>query len=127
MGDIAKFLLRGDGSSQLRLDINSCSACSKALPALKGRRDLAETIFTSLNNHVIGAIRDETGREMAANIFGKEWQQDRSYSDGTNNSTSVRRELHHIFHTAIFKGPGGHLALLDLSPARVCLSHFLYT
>ena len=76
---------------------------ASALPALKGRRDLAETIFTNLNNHVIGAIRDETGREMAANIFGKEWQQDRSYSyGGSNNSTSVRRELRHIFHTGIF-------------------------
>ncbi|HWA09498.1 MAG TPA: TraM recognition domain-containing protein [Opitutaceae bacterium] len=76
---------------------------SSALPALKGRRDLAETIFTNLNNHVIGAIRDETGREMAANIFGKEWQKDRSYSyGGPSNSMSVRRELRHIFHTGIF-------------------------
>lgn len=76
---------------------------ASALPALKGRRDLAETIFTNLNNHVIGAIRDETGREMAANIFGKEWQKDRSYSyGGTNSSISVRHELRHIFHTGIF-------------------------
>jgi type IV secretory pathway TraG/TraD family ATPase VirD4 len=76
---------------------------ASVLPALKGRRDLAETIFTNLNNHVIGAIRDETGREMAANIFGKEWQKDRSYSyGGTNNSTSVRSELRHIFDTGIF-------------------------
>lgn len=76
---------------------------ASVLPALKGRRDLAESIFTNLNNHVIGAIRDETGREMAANIFGKEWQKDRSYSyGGTNNSTSIRSELRHVFHTGIF-------------------------
>ena len=76
---------------------------SSALPALKGRRDLAETIFTNLNNHVIGAIRDETGREMAANIFGKDWLPDRSFSYGPNSRTmSVRKELRHIFHTGIF-------------------------
>jgi hypothetical protein len=76
---------------------------SSVLPALKGRKDIAETIFTNLNNHVIGAIRDETGREMAANIFGKEWQQDKSFSYGpTNRTTSVRKDLRHIFHTGIF-------------------------
>ncbi|HWA09459.1 MAG TPA: type IV secretory system conjugative DNA transfer family protein [Opitutaceae bacterium] len=76
---------------------------SSVLPALKGRRDIAETIFANLNNHVIGAIRDETGREMAANIFGKAWQQDKSYSYGpTNRTTSVRKDLRHIFHTGFF-------------------------
>ncbi len=76
---------------------------SSVLPALKGRKDIAETIFTNLNNHVIGAIRDETGREMAANIFGKEWQQDKSFSYGpTSRSTSVRKDLRHIFHTGLF-------------------------
>ena len=76
---------------------------SSALPALKGRRDLAETIFTNLNNHVIGAIRDETGREMAANIFGKEWQTEKSHSYGSKDSAvTVKRELRHVFHTGIF-------------------------
>ena len=76
---------------------------ASALPAVDGRRDLAETIFTNLNNHVIGAIRDETGREMAANIFGKDWQTDRSFSYGPNSKTaSVRKELRHIFHTGLF-------------------------
>jgi type IV secretory pathway TraG/TraD family ATPase VirD4 len=76
---------------------------SSVLPALKGRRDIAETIFTNLNNHVIGALRDETGREMAANMFGKEWQQDKSFSYGpTNRTTAVRKELRHIFHTGLF-------------------------
>jgi hypothetical protein len=76
---------------------------SSALPALKGRKDLAETIFTNLNNHVIGAIRDETGREMAANIFGKEWQTEKSHSYGSKDSAvTVKRELRHIFHTGIF-------------------------
>lgn len=76
---------------------------SSALPSLKGKRELAETIFTNLNNHVIGAIRDETGREMAANIFGKDWIRDKSWSYGSNNrTTSIRRELRHIFHTGVF-------------------------
>lgn len=83
--------------------ILSMQSYSSVLPMLKGRRDLAETIFTNLNNHIIGAIRDETGREMAANVFGKEWQRDKSFSYGpTNRSTSVRNELRHIFHTGIF-------------------------
>jgi len=76
---------------------------SSMLPALKGRGDLAETIVTNLNNHVIGAIRDETGREMAANIFGKEWQTEKSHSFGGKDSVlMVKRELRHIFHTGIF-------------------------
>jgi len=76
---------------------------SSALPALKGRRDLSETIFANLNNHVIGAIRDETGREMASNIFGKEWQKDRTQSYGqSGSSTSVKKELRPVFHTGIF-------------------------
>lgn len=76
---------------------------SSMLPALKGRRDLAETIITNLNNHVIGAIRDETGREMAANIFGKEWQLEKSRSFGARETTvMVKRELRHIFHTGVF-------------------------
>lgn len=76
---------------------------SSALPALKGRKDLAETIFTNLNNHVIGAIRDETGREIAASIFGKEWQAERSHSYGTKDSAvTVKRELRHIFHPGVF-------------------------
>ena len=76
---------------------------SSMLPALKGRRDLAETIVTNLNNHVIGAIRDETGREMAANIFGKDWHREKSHSYGAKDSTvMVKRELRHIFHTGIF-------------------------
>ncbi len=76
---------------------------SSMLPSLKGRRDLAETILTHLNNHVIGAIRDETGREMAANIFGKEWQPERSHSFGARETVVVvKRELRHIFHTGIF-------------------------
>jgi type IV secretory pathway TraG/TraD family ATPase VirD4 len=76
---------------------------SSVLPSLKGRKDIAETIFTNLNNHVIGAIRDETGREMAANIFGKEWQQDKSFSYGASStSTSIRKDLRHIFHTGVF-------------------------
>ncbi|HEY3755218.1 MAG TPA: TraM recognition domain-containing protein [Opitutaceae bacterium] len=77
---------------------------SSALPALKGRRDLAETIFTNLNNHVIGAIRGETGgREMAANIFGKERHLDQNYSYGPNSrSVAIRQELRHICHSGIF-------------------------
>jgi hypothetical protein len=76
---------------------------SSMLPALKGRRDLAETVITNLNNHVIGAIRDETGREMAANIFGKDWHTEKSHSYGGKDSTvMVKRELRHIFHTGIF-------------------------
>jgi hypothetical protein len=76
---------------------------SSMLPALKGRRDLAETIVTNLNNHVIGAIRDETGREMAANIFGKEWQTEKSHSYSSKDSAvTVKRELRHVFHTGIF-------------------------
>ena len=76
---------------------------SSMLPALKGRRDLAETVITNLNNHVIGAIRDETGREMAANIFGKEWQVEKSHSyGGRDSAVVVKRELRHIFHTGIF-------------------------
>jgi hypothetical protein len=76
---------------------------SSMLPALKGRRDLTETIITNLNNHVVGAIRDETGRELAANIFGKEWQIEKSHSyGGRDSAVVVKRELRHIFHTGIF-------------------------
>jgi hypothetical protein len=76
---------------------------SSMLPAVKGRRDLTETIITNLNNHVVGAIRDETGRELAANIFGKEWQVEKSHSyGGKDSAVVVKRELRHIFHTGIF-------------------------
>ena len=68
------------------------------LPALKGRRDLAETIITNLNNHVIGYRGDETGREMAADLRGKigRWNKSRSFS-GKDSSVTVKRELRHIF------------------------------
>ncbi|WP_342751190.1 TraG/TraD/VirD4 family protein (plasmid) [Termitidicoccus mucosus] len=44
---------------------------SSALPPLDGKKEIAEVVFTNLNNHVIGAIRDETGREMAANVLAR--------------------------------------------------------
>jgi hypothetical protein len=81
----------------------SMQSYSSAMPPLKGRKELAEAIFTNLNNHIIGKIQDESGREMAANHFGKTWQKDQSHSFGNNSkSTSVKKELRHVLHSGEF-------------------------
>ena len=77
---------------------------TSALPALKGKTDLADTIYTNLNNKVIGKIADEPGREMAAKVFGRQYVDDVSFSyqHARLPSSNVRQDYRYKYPPEYF-------------------------